>query len=117
VIAAPAIFGRIIGHAGAHRIELNVPVAGEEIPLTLYQAGMIPTLPQRSAPMVRLVDIPDIAPVKGLHDSTNAAQLGGMLLSHNCLGSENETVRIVLDTNSLAPNSLPLCRDPHDQKS
>ena len=44
VIAAPAIFGRIIDHAGAHRIELNVPLAGEEIPLTL-QAGMILTLP------------------------------------------------------------------------
>ena len=66
----------MLGHAGAHRIELNVPVAGEEIPLTLYQAGMMPTLPQCSAPTVRLVDIPDIAPAEGLHDSTNPRRPG-----------------------------------------
>lgn len=44
-IAGPAVVGGIIRHGGAHRIEFNVALAGQQIGLGLYQRGFVAAVP------------------------------------------------------------------------
>jgi hypothetical protein len=61
MVAAPAVIGRTLRDVGTNGVELNVPVTDEEIPVTLHQACVISTFPQRAASAVRVVDVPHVA--------------------------------------------------------
>ncbi|MEN9454224.1 MAG: hypothetical protein RLZZ19_711, partial [Actinomycetota bacterium] len=45
-VAAPAVVGGVIGHAGANRVEFDIAHAGEQIGFGLDQRGFVAALPQ-----------------------------------------------------------------------
>lgn len=55
--ARPAIIARPRHHAGAHRIELDVTLAGQQVVLGLHRRRAEAALPQRTAAPVCAVDI------------------------------------------------------------
>jgi hypothetical protein len=62
-----------------HRLlyPLLAPVTNEKILLTLYQACVIPTLPQRAAAAMGVVDVPNIGAAERPHDSTRPCRRAG----------------------------------------
>ena len=67
--ARPTVGRWMPNHAGAHRIELDIAIAGEHIRLALRQARTKPTFPERAAPPIHPVHILHVALTQMLHQS------------------------------------------------
>jgi hypothetical protein len=57
----------MVHHAGTHRLELDIALAGQEIAVLLGKTGTETPFPQRAAAVVGLVDVLDVAPSQALH--------------------------------------------------
>jgi hypothetical protein len=63
----PAIIMRMPDHAGAHRLQLDMATACEQIGLTVDRRGAVAPLPERPAAAAGRVDCAHIAPPPRLH--------------------------------------------------
>ena len=54
--AGPAVSRRVVGHTGTDRIEVDVPVAAQDIAFAVDQAGLISAFPQRSGTLVSCME-------------------------------------------------------------
>jgi hypothetical protein len=59
-------------NARPDRIQLDIPIALEQIGLTVYEAGLESTVPQRSGSLHRVVEEADIATPDALHQPAYA---------------------------------------------
>src|SRR5690606_18964885 len=75
-VARPRVIRRIGHHPGAHRVELDVPVAPQQVVVAVDQAGLVAAFPQGAGAAVAVVDVADVAPAEGLHE---ARQRRGLL--------------------------------------
>src|SRR5271169_7071 len=55
------------GHAGAHRVELDVTATGKKMSLAVDRRRAITALPQGACPPPGGVDMSDVAPAECLH--------------------------------------------------
>ena len=64
-VAGPTVVSGVIHHRGAHRIELDVALAAEQVGFGLDQRGLVTAFPQGAAATVGGVDVLHVAPAKG----------------------------------------------------
>jgi hypothetical protein len=55
---------RMVNHAGAHWVELDVSLALQQVGVGLHQRRFVPAVRQGSGASVRLVDVLDVAPAE-----------------------------------------------------
>ncbi len=60
-IARPAVLARIGNHVGAHGIEFDVALAGEQVVLGLDQTGLVAAFPDAAAAAVAVIDVLGVA--------------------------------------------------------
>lgn len=70
VMAGPWIVGRVGHHPGAHRVELDVTHAGQQVIVIADQAGLVTAFPQGAGAKVTVIDVAHIAPPQALHQNT-----------------------------------------------
>lgn len=56
-ITGPRVIGRMDDHPGAHGIELDIALTGQEIPVRLRWAGAVAAFPEAAAALVSPVDV------------------------------------------------------------
>lgn len=74
--AGPGVSRRVVGHASADRIEVDVPVAAQDIAFAVDQAGLVSAFPQRSRTLVPSIELTDVLTPKLLHQSRGHAGIG-----------------------------------------
>lgn len=74
--AGPGVSRRVVGHASADRIEVDVPVAAQDIAFAVDQAGLVSTFPQRSGTLAPSVKLTDVLAPKYLHQSRGHPDIG-----------------------------------------
>ena len=83
-------------HAGTYRIEFDVPLAGEQITVVLYQAGVVPALPQGAGAPVQSVDGLHVLATQGLHDAGDGGGPGGRDQQVHVVGHQHVGVDVAL---------------------
>jgi hypothetical protein len=66
-IAGPGVIARRHDHRRTHRVQLDVPIAQQQVRLALNQARLEAPLPQRAAASIAMVDVRHVAPPQVLH--------------------------------------------------
>ena len=74
--AGPDERGGVVGHAGAHRIEVDVADAAQQVLGGVDQAGLVAAFPQRAGAAVAGVELPDVLAAKALHQLADGASAG-----------------------------------------
>jgi len=69
-IAAPPIVRRLVDHACANRVELDLALAGQQIFVGLHQRGFVPAVPERAGASIRFVEVLNVAPPE-CHDESD----------------------------------------------
>lgn len=67
-VAGPAVLPGVGNHVGAHGVEFDVALAGEQIFLGLDGTGFVAAFPEGAAALVVAVDVLDVAPAERLHE-------------------------------------------------
>lgn len=67
-VARPFVLAGIIDHAGAQGVEFDVAHAGQQVGVSLDEAGFVAAFPQAAGAFVVAVDVLDVAAANGLHE-------------------------------------------------
>jgi hypothetical protein len=79
---------------GAHGIELHVPVAGQQIGISVYGAASIPTVPGRARTLCEAIDPSRMATGQSLHQLAQIGRLGARVDDQmNVIGHQAITVQ------------------------
>lgn len=65
--AGPGIARRVVRHACAHRVEIDVAVAAQDVGLGVHEAGFISPFPQGACATMIRVELADVATSELLH--------------------------------------------------
>lgn len=69
VMTGPTVVARSVHHAGAHGIEFDVAVAGEQVGAAVDQCGFEASFPERAGALVSSVECADVSAADGLHQA------------------------------------------------
>jgi hypothetical protein len=72
----PQVVGRIGTHGCAHRVELNISIAVQQIGVAIYQGRFVASFPERSGAVVAVVDVADVSPPQRLHEAGDLSAAG-----------------------------------------
>lgn len=89
MIATVRIRGRMGDHAGAHRIEFYVTLAGQKVVVVLYQTGFVSALPERTGSIVFSVERLHITSANCLHNLWNRSLMAWCRQQVNVIGHED----------------------------
>lgn len=59
--ARPVVMFGSLDHRSTHRIELDIPIRGEQVAIRVDQAGLEASFPQRSAASMATVESSDVS--------------------------------------------------------
>ena len=76
-VAGPGVIRRRLSQAGAHRVEVDVNHAGQQVALGLDQRRSVAPFPQSAAAAMAVVEIAHIAAANGLHHPGHAVRCVG----------------------------------------
>lgn len=68
-VAAPTIVCGVRDYRGSHGIQLDVPQARDEVPLGLYEGGLVAAVPKGAAAPILSVDVLNVTPAER-HDQS-----------------------------------------------
>src|SRR3989442_13087271 len=93
-VARPRIIAGVNNHAGAHRIKLDIAIAGEHVTLRLDEAGTETPFPKRSRAPVSLVEILRVQLSHMLHQCRAALRAFGSQEQVHVIG--HQAIRVQL---------------------
>ena len=73
--ARPRVGSRIVCHAGADGIELDIAVAVQHIAFAVDQAGLVAAFPQCSCALMTGVELADVIASEFLHEASDCTDL------------------------------------------
>jgi len=74
--AGPHKGGGVVGHAGAHRVQVDVARAAHEIVVAVHQTGLVAAFPQGAGPAMAGVERADVLAAQYLHHPAQGAGFG-----------------------------------------
>ena len=75
-MAGPAVALRRCDHAGPHRVEFDVAVAGQQVTRAVHQRRLESPFPEGARPAIAGIERPHVAPPDRLHHARRRAALG-----------------------------------------
>lgn len=95
--ARPVVMFGSLDHGGTHRIELDIPIRGEQVVIRVDQAGLEASFPQRSAASMATVEGSDVSLTQLTHGQRYLARGFGAdeqvhMIAHQHVGVDAQAV-------------------------